>query len=86
MTGYPGMMAVGWNLPMARGFNIGAIALGPFRSHPYVVGRWGFWAFDHPCVWCDFDIDVLGFGLETSQYQGGTKERGKNFYFHSTFL
>lgn len=78
MTGYPGMMAMGWDIPMGGGFYIGAVALGPFRSYPYVVGGWGFAAFDHTCVWLDFYIDVLGFGLQASEYQGGTKKRRKD--------
>jgi hypothetical protein len=85
MPGYPGAVSMGWNFPVAGGFYIGAVALAPFRCHPYVVGRGGFRTFDNTRVRLYLDIHVLCFGLQASEYQGGTKKRRKDFSFHSIF-
>ena len=67
MAGYPGMVSMGWNLPVAGHFGIGAAVFAPFRCHPYVVRRRGFRTFDYTCVRLYFYIYVLCFGLQASE-------------------
>lgn len=78
MTGYPGMVAMGWLVPVTRNFFIMSTVVMPFCTDPYVVSTRPGGAFDHVFMRPFFYIIMLCAGGKRGQGKGGSEEGGNH--------